>query len=82
MNVWQKLHGAKNILSLIAWQTLYVCCMAPEKATGLISVRAQKELIEEGKRIAGKRGVSLSDLVRMLLIEEVERIKAQEKKDK
>lgn len=56
--------------------------MTIEKATGLISVRAQKDLIEEGKRIAGKRGISLSDLVRMLLIEEVERIKAQEKKNK
>lgn len=56
--------------------------MTNEKATGLISVRAQKDLIEEGKRIAGKRGISLSDLVRMLLIEEVERIKAQERKTK
>lgn len=61
---------------------LYVCFMTNEKATGLISVRAQKDLIEEGKRIAGKRGISLSDLVRMLLIEEVERIKAQERKTK
>lgn len=56
--------------------------MTKEKATGLISVRAQKDLIEEGKRIAGKRGISLSDLVRMLLIDEVERIKAQEKRNR
>ena len=56
--------------------------MAPEKATGLISVRAQRELIEEGKRIASKRGISLSDLVRMLLIDEVDRVKVQEKKAK
>jgi antitoxin component of RelBE/YafQ-DinJ toxin-antitoxin module len=53
--------------------------MADEKDSGLISVRAQKSLIQEGKRVASKRGVSLSDLVRMLLIEEIERIKALEK---
>lgn len=53
--------------------------MADENDSGLISVRAQKSLIQEGKRVAGKRGISLSDLVRMLLIEEIERIKALEK---
>lgn len=53
--------------------------MAEGKDSALISVRAQKTLIEEGKRVASKRGISLSDLVRMLLIEEIERVKALEK---
>ena len=59
----------------------YFRAMADEKEnTGLISVRAQRELIERGKRVAAKRGVNLSGLVRMLLIAEVERIEALEKR--
>ena len=45
----------------------------------LISVRAQKALIERGKQIATKRGMNLSVMMRMLLIDEVTRIEALEK---
>lgn len=54
--------------------------MANDKdSMGIISVRAQKELIERGKQAAAKRGFSLSDMVRMLLIEELERIESLKK---
>jgi predicted DNA binding CopG/RHH family protein len=53
--------------------------MANDKDTGLISVRAQKALIERGRQIASKRGMNLSVMMRMLLIDEVARIEALEK---
>jgi antitoxin component of RelBE/YafQ-DinJ toxin-antitoxin module len=53
--------------------------MANDKDTGLISVRAQKTLIERGRQIASRRGMNLSVMMRMLLIDEVARIEALEK---
>lgn len=44
-----------------------------------INIPAEPELIEKAQEIAKKRGISLAGLVRMLIIQEVEKEEAKAK---